>query len=503
MLPDTAWAGWGQAPVGWSDIKFGLVNDGKDLYNQRMQAAVSDGIQLEYRYTYINNGVQTKADPAKNAMSWLFTPWKDYVKDSQMLGMKSAFVIYMLQEDLTPAAATLAASANDAEFMRNYFTTLKLLAEKTKGQKPVFILEPDTWGYALQAGTDPATAKAVVNNLGGDFAFLSDLPNTYSGLAQALIRTLKHFAPDAYAGVLMSHWTPDSYDCAPPDIPNSNYGMPWRSPEDVDCAADRNIAFANKLLGTGADRGDFIGVEKNGHSAGYWYAMAGTKDAFARRYYWNDQQNSMWLRWCKRLGQGVNLPILGWQISIGNEGLPNACATGPLATASGIGSETGNCAFEDTFFPYFFKNVPAFLDAGFIGFMVGKGLADDVDYTYDTKDPTMGDKGWFFHQLKAFDKGRPYLKPGTAVREAGAAGGKFRTDDGVKLSPTGEGWAMTGVAGQASPRLLDSKGRETGSVRFSTGEWRIEAGSLASGIYWLEVPGKPTLALPRIFPRSR
>jgi len=50
--------------------------------------------------------------------------------------------------------------------MRNYFTTLKLIAEKAKGQKPVFILEPDTWGYALAAELDSATAKAVVNNLG-------------------------------------------------------------------------------------------------------------------------------------------------------------------------------------------------------------------------------------------------------------------------------------------------------------------------------------------------
>jgi len=56
----------------------------------------------------------------------------------------------------------------------------------------------------------------------------------------------------------------------------------------------------------------------------------------------------------------VNLPVLGWQISIGYEGLPNACATGPFGRGVGPGSGTGNCAFEDTFFPYFFKNVPAF-----------------------------------------------------------------------------------------------------------------------------------------------
>jgi hypothetical protein len=397
--------------------------------------------------------------------------------------MKSAFVIYMLQEDQIPPVGLLATNANDPEFMRNYFTTLKLIAEKTKGEKSVFILEPDTWGYVLQAGVDPTKAKAVVNNLGGDFAFLSDLPNTYSGLARAMIRVVKHFAPDAYAGVLMSHWTPDSHDCAPPDIPNSNYGMPWRSPEDVDCAADRNLAFANALLGpsTGigavtGDRGDFIGVEKNGHSAGYWYALEGKTPGFARRYYWNDQQNAMWLRWCKRVGQGVDLPVLGWQISIGSEGLANTCSPGPLSAASGLGSETGNCAFEDTFFPYFFKHVPAFVDAGFIGFMVGKGLADDADFTHADKDPGMGDKGWFFSQLKAFDQGRPYLKPGTAVR--------------------GEAPRSFLKAGQA--KLVDSRGKEVAKLGLHNGEWRFESMPPDPGIYWLHVPGKPAIAMPQI-----
>ncbi len=416
LLAPPLWAGWGQAPVGWDDIKFGLVADGKTLYNDRLKAAVDDGIKMEYRYTYINNGVSSKADTASNAYSWLFSPYKDYAKDSKPIGVRPAYVIYMLQEDQGPPAATLATNAQDAVFMRNYFTTLKRVAERSAGLKPIFVLEPDTWGYALQAGVDPRTAKAVVNSLGGDFAFLADLPNTYTGMARASIRTVKHFAPDAWAGVLMSHWTPDSYACEPPDGPDSQLGMPWRTPEDVDCAADRNIDFANKLLGSGTDRGDFLGVEKNGHSAGYWSKLDASGSAFSKRYFWNDAQNINWLRWCKRLGKGVDLPLLGWQISIGHMGLANTCAPGPLSPSSGLGVESGNCAFEDTFFPYFFSHVPDFLDAGFVGFLVGKGLADDVDYTYATKDAGMGDKGWFFAQLKVFDKGRPYLGGSTSVR---------------------------------------------------------------------------------------
>jgi hypothetical protein len=450
MIVPARAANWGRAPAGWDDIRFGLVNDGKALYNARMQAAVKAGIKLEYRYTYINNGAQTRADTTRNAYSWLFSPYQDYAQSSRAIGVRPAFVIYLLQEDLMPAAATLAANAQDTVFMRNLFTTLKRVAERSAGMQPVFILEPDTWGYALQAGVDPATAPARVSSLGGDFAYLSDLPDTYAGMAQGMIRTVKRFAPDGYAGVLMSHWTPDSYACEPPDGPNSSFGLPWRTPADVDCAADRNIAFANKLLGTGADRGDFIGVEKNGHSAGYWYRLAETKDDFSRRYYWNDEQNANWLRWCKRLGQGVDLPLLGWQISIGHMGLPNACAPGPLAAASGPAVETGNCAFEDTFFPYFFAHVPAFLDAGFIGFLVGKGLGDDADYTHADQDPSMGDRGWFFARLQEFDAGRPYLAKPNAVRPKAARGGRILRE--------GPGGAVR-FARPGRPDRIDAAGR--------------------------------------------
>jgi hypothetical protein len=491
-------AGFGQAPAGWGDMRFGLVNDGKAVYNERMKAALADGIRLDYRYVYINNGAQVKADPTKNAYSWLFTEWQDYAKDSKAMGIKPVFVIYMLQEDMMPAPQTMAANAQDPVFMANYLNTIRMIAEKVNGQQSVFVLEPDTWGYLLQGGVDPSQAKAAVNNLGASFSYLSDLPNTYAGLVRALVRTIKRAAPDAYAGVLMSHWTPDSYDCPPPDTANSNYGLPWRSADDIDCAADRNIAFAKKLLGEGTERGDFIGVEKNGHSAGYWYATAATKDAFARRYYWNDAQNANFLRWCKRLGQGVDMPVLGWQISIGSEGLANTCAPGPLGSGSGPGNETGNCAFEDTFFPYFFKHPADFVDAGFIGFLAGKGLADDADYTHDNKDPQMGDKGWFFRQLKAFDKGRPYLAPTSGILRGSAPGTKGAYDMGPesRLHRVAGGWLLEGSG--AAPEVVDARGRTVALARREGPGWRIGMDGLEPGLYWLRDARGAASALPAV-----
>jgi hypothetical protein len=87
-------------------------------------------------------------------------------------------------------------------------------------------------------------------------------------------------------------------------------------------------------------------------------------------------------------------------------------------------ADNSNNSYEDTFFPYFFTHVSSFISAGFIGFLVGKGLADDTDYSNETEG-AVADRGWFFSNLKAFDKNRPYLplaqtKPG---RQNGAKTG--------------------------------------------------------------------------------
>jgi hypothetical protein len=58
------------------------------------------------------------------------------------------------------------------------------------------------------------------------------------------------------------------------------------------------------------------------------------------------------------------------------------------------------------------------MDAGFIGLLAGKGLADCTDFTNLNGNEleasgSAGDDGWFFEKVKVFDGGRPYL--GTTV----------------------------------------------------------------------------------------
>ncbi len=375
-------------PPDWGDIRIGLVNDNMPKINARMKQAVGEGVQLLYRYRYVNGGF----DSTTNSMSWMFTPWTDYVKDSDSLaGVGPSFVIYMLQEE--GGSAVTIANVKDRQKMRMYFANIKSVATRCNGYQSVFIIEPDTWGYLMQHGyMDPEAISANVTDLGPEFDYLQGLPDNLCGIAQGVIRTIHKFAPDAYAGCLSSHWSIISTGWNPD-------GLAWSTDELINESIARNIEWFNKLLGHGPDRGDFIGVEKNGWSAGRWKKFDGRTN-----WYWGDEQMQKYLRWCKEIAEGLNLPVVGWQISIGHIGLPNIT----------VDTYTDN-AYEDTFFPYFFDHVNEFLDAHFIGFLVGKGIADDTDFTNETEGE-VGDRGWFFSHLKEFDKGRPYL-PATSIKK--------------------------------------------------------------------------------------
>ena len=162
------------------------------------------------------------------------------------------------------------------------------------------------------------------------------------------------------------------------------------SDENLKKSAVGASTFLDELLGD--YRGDFIGVEKNGADAGWYLTAKGApkSDANASRY-WDDENNRKWLLWSETISDNLKLPLFGWQICLGHEGLPNTSKQ-----------------FEDTFFEYFYKNTPDFIDAGFIGIMAGcnnMGIGTVPSYN----SPTTGDKGWFYGKLKEFNKGRPYL----------------------------------------------------------------------------------------------
>lgn len=379
-------AKWGQCPNGWTDFRFGLQSDNFTIQNTRMKQALSEGAQLFYRYVYINEGM----DSASNALSWLFTQYTNYTKESVDMGLKPGYVIYMLQEE--GARSKLLQNAASPEQMKKFFSCVKSVAQKSKGTNAVFVIEPDTWGYYLQYGLeqnlniDPTKEVAHINDLGTGYEWLQGLPNSLCGLAQGIVKTIKTFAPDAYCGHLINFWGVDGNGKTGPPV-NKDDMVYWNE-GDVIYAAQKTADFMNSLIGGSENyRGDFIVVEKSGASAGFWKYKNNPPNP---DFYWGDKENVKYLLWCKTLGQGVDMPVLGWQISIGHMGLPNTVDR-----------------YEDTFMPYFFTHTKDFMDAGFVGILAGKGGQGGTDYSNASEGDT-GDNGWFFEQMKNFDKNKPY-----------------------------------------------------------------------------------------------
>jgi len=419
----STFAGWNKAPGGWDDIKFGLVNDDSPYANERLAEAIKDrDIKIDYRYIYLNGGV----DKNSNRISLSFNEFQNYALDSKdKVGAEAAYIVSMLQD--SGDVEDLAQVVNDKTKMIQFFESIQIVAKSAKNKQSTWVIEPNTWADLLQNNqSDTATAYldnyAHINDLG--LVHLEGFDNKISNLPQAIIAHIKHYAPDAYAGIAMSFWSVDANSKVAGEYQvNDAIGFANWHIKACEYSAEVNVAFAKKLLPREEySKGDFIGVEKNGYDAGWWKTNSDKGDY----YYWDDSQMKKWLRWSELLAKGLDMPLLGWNIPIGHRGLVNNSITVDSTT------EIGNGQYEDTFLPYFFAHTDEFVDIGFIGFLVGKGYANGTDYTNSTSEPEKGDKGWFLDKIVEFDKSRPWLSGG-AQRYAVVA----KTEGMGTISPSG------------------------------------------------------------------
>lgn len=372
-------------PVGWGDFQMGVVNTRRTEWDTPMRAAMNDGVQIDRRYIYI-----TEPSEVKGTNAFIFPEgWgTNYSTDPEFIdkGIRPTLTVYMLQKGADGLDAVINGCA-DQNHMTEYFEALIHTVNQSKGVQPIYVIEPDVWGYLIQ-NNEADSAKTNlsktchINNLG--YNHLSEFSNTIKDLPKAIIKTIKMYDSEAYAGILMAHWGYGLYHLG------INEPVINMSPTNYQLAAQNASVILDTLLGF-TYRGDFMGVEKNGADAGWYLTAKGeSKSDASNSRYWTDQNNANWLGWTKALSQALNLPIVGWQICLGHEGLPNT-----------------SMKYEDTFFEYFYDHVPDFIDAGFIGIMAGcnnMGIGTVAEYN-----STNGDGGWFYDKLKVFNQGRPYL----------------------------------------------------------------------------------------------
>ncbi len=394
---------WGVPPAGWGDFAIGLTDDATRLGIITTAKATTG---LHYRVRYINEGVNIATNwyshlPAGGLAT-------NFINQSNAIGMRAAFNIYMLQED--GGADVAIANMANLTFMQQYFWNIRDVAQKANGNKVVFVIEPDTWGYLIKKcfGNGPTSAggnAAIrpnlvfcnVNNLG--YAPLAGLPNTMAGMAQGIIRMIRTYAPDAYIGFHTNHWAcwsngATGAPCLGAGVPPGIFfqcqaGLPFWGMADIDYNANFQIAWYQELLGgaSACDQGDFLVVEKYGYDeGGRWIAFG----AGASVLYYGNTEYQKWRYWSKKLAQGLNMPLLGWQTPIGNSTLPNTVQK-----------------YKDTFMENFFANKASYICDGFIGLFMGPGVGLSTFYTNGAG--ATGDDGWFFSNLRTqLDPGRPY-----------------------------------------------------------------------------------------------
>lgn len=392
-------------PIGWGDFQIGTVNNGRTHWDEPMKAAFNNtthNYMMNRRYLYIADTNDVKSYWGRDGGAN-----KNWSKDPYYMEKKvgNAITIYMLQKG-GDSFDIISTNTKNKDWMKAYFDKIRLIVDSTKntGIPPIYVIEPDVWTYILQKTREEnqsaTTWNDVNNNHLDDFCHINDLgyswlsefDNRLGDLPGAIIKTIKYFDPEAYAGALIGFW-----GWRPTGASHIGY-----FDETSDLVADGALqaaTYMDSLLSGTPYRGDFCGIEKNGTDMGYWKSIGSDYGDYLD---WDDRQNADWMNFAKTISLKTDLPMVGWQIAIGHSGLPNTLNS-----------------YTDTFFPYFFSHFDDALDAGFIGMLAGVANQDrgtiPVPEGYGTftnstfGEQTEGDKGWFFNKIEELNANRPYF----------------------------------------------------------------------------------------------
>ncbi|WP_027006910.1 hypothetical protein [Conexibacter woesei] len=265
-----------------------------------------------WRYQYLAGGVNTGSGWSTWNPDGTFA--SRYVAESRQAGVTPVLTYYQLLPsrgagDGKGEAERDLANLDDADTMKAYYNdfalALRRVHDEDKGRRAVVHVEPDLWGYVEQragASNDPASVPAAVASSGDPR--LGGLPDTAAGFAQALVRLRDVIAPEVKLGYHMSTWGTGT------DPVQQNPSL-----KAVDGLAGHSGTFYNNLharfdlvFSDPSDRDDGFDLKVN-HDHGHSRWTAGD--------YARDE------RWLRGMHAVTRLPLVMWQIPLGNSHLPN------------------------------------------------------------------------------------------------------------------------------------------------------------------------------------
>ncbi len=239
---------------------------------------------------------------------------------------------------LTEGTAQVAA-LDDAAFLTRYLADWRFVLQKIGTHVAFLHIEPDFWGYVEQLSSDPHKVPAMVAN--ANATDCAGYENSAAGVAQCMIHMARVYAPNAKVGLHASAWG-TSMDV----FGNSDAKL------DVPGEAQKMVTFLTAL---GARDGDFIVSDVSDRDAGFYEKTQG------RDTWWDDTNASLpdfhqAFTWTKAVAEGLGLPVLYWQIPVGNMSLDNT-----------------KYHYQDNRLDYFFGHMDEVVAAHIVGLYFGAG----------------------------------------------------------------------------------------------------------------------------------
>jgi hypothetical protein len=290
---------------GWppAHLDLGLASPPGDAAHVR-------ALQVRYRWQYLTGGL----GPRQGWSTW--NPDGSfvtrYVDESLRAGRTPVLTYFQLLQAGGDRAggegARDLANLDDPEVMRAYYADLALALRRAQdaahGRPVVLHVEPDLWGYVQQraADDDPASVPAAVAASGDPR--LADLPDTAAGFAQAIVALRDAVAPGVELAYHLSAWGTG----VDPVIANP-------SPGGIDALSARSARFYAGLHA----RFDAIFTDPSDRDDGFKRRILGD----GGRGRWTAGDYARDVRLVGDVHRATGLPIVEWQIPLGNRRLPD------------------------------------------------------------------------------------------------------------------------------------------------------------------------------------
>lgn len=249
------------------------------------------GAAWDVRYQYICGGVNTPSNwKTWNQPAGAFATI--YLNECRKQGLIPCFSYYQMLQSLPGNAKGNEDSCNklnceNAGTMRAYFEDLKLLFQECGdfGKTVIVHHEPDLWGFMrisqAFAPNDPDKIRVLVKSSG--FAEAADFDDTAAGFGQAIVALRDRYEPSVLLAWHASKWGhPDPKKMSDFCLKSGKWDMFFTDPSDRDSAWK---------------------LAHNYHTGGAW---------------WDDKEFASFRDWSGDLHKLTGLPLIAWQIPIGN-----------------------------------------------------------------------------------------------------------------------------------------------------------------------------------------